>query len=485
MACFSKAAPLPARCPRSRRGGPCRGRGLRAAPRRGSAPREWRAAAVAAGQNLHVQHPREISVSFSLVLAVTTSQRRARKRVPRARRRGGHRVRAMSASLSGERYGAVAVSTGGEGTSGKETNVATGEKNEHVERGDGWPSWALAPWGGPGGGAGVATTRSLRGTREGVLLSIWGMEAAKAFVVAAVVSTLASGLFHADADGQRATRTDASTPWRELCGANGNPANPVPNQRRCAHSPTQIVAVQLVLVLGSLGAFPFAARLADAKRPYGGEYFLICHNPPTDCPYKTDTFFCISRVSRRPVRRRDGRAGCDVRVRDRGGHESHTRACAGARTSGRVRQFRGVGAGHRGIRGVRAGENGGRVWVEGRERERFWNRGAGFNSARQRHGRYTGRVHRVRVSVGAGVGVRFGVGGGSCGDERGTSGQRRGRRGRRDDGDDDEARRGERGVERGHEHERRGQKTTTSGGIGIGTQLAKTNSSRRLARAFR
>mmetsp|Transcript_5562 Transcript_5562/g.21025 ORF Transcript_5562/g.21025 Transcript_5562/m.21025 type:complete len:323 (-) Transcript_5562:769-1737(-) len=192
----------------------------------------------------------------------------------------------------------------------------------------------------------------------------------------------------------------------------------------------------------------------------------------------------VRRVSRRPVRRRDGRAGCDVRVRDRGGHESHTRACAGARTSGRVRQFRGVGAGHRGIRGVRAGENGGRVWVEGRERERFWNRGAGFNSARQRHGRYTGRVHRVRVSVGAGVGVRFGVGGGSCGDERGTSGQRRGRRGRRDDGDDDEARRGERGVERGHEHERRGQKTT-SGGIGIGTQLAKTNSSRRLARAFR
>jgi hypothetical protein len=122
------------------------------------------------------------------------------------------------------------------------------------------------------------------------------MEAAKAFVVAAVVSTLASGLFHADADGQRATRTDASTPWRELCGANGNPANPVPNQRRCAHSPTQIVAVQLVLVLGSLGAFPFAARLADAKRPYGGEYFLICHIPPTDCPYRlTFTFYNLRR----------------------------------------------------------------------------------------------------------------------------------------------------------------------------------------------
>ena len=130
----------------------------------------------------------------------------------------------------------------------------------------GWPSWRALPWGGAS-----SSTDSLAGSREGVLLSVWAMEASRALAVAAVVSTLAAGLFRGDARLAPTRTMDPSTPWLEACGggrdARSNDPSPHAFARsgpECAHRPTQVVAVQLVLVLGSLLTFPLASRVADA-----------------------------------------------------------------------------------------------------------------------------------------------------------------------------------------------------------------------------
>jgi hypothetical protein len=101
-----------------------------------------------------------------------------------------------------------------------------------------------------------------------VLLSVWAMEATRSLAVAAVVSTLAAGLFRGDARLAPTRTMDPSTPWLAACG---DAARRVPNIQTdrgensvgCKHRPTQVVAVQLVLVLGSLLTFPVASRVAD------------------------------------------------------------------------------------------------------------------------------------------------------------------------------------------------------------------------------
>lgn len=71
--------------------------------------------------------------------------------------------------------------------------VATGDETKRRDArlavARGWPSWRALPWGGAS-----SSTDSLAGSREGVLLSVWAMEATRALAVAAVVSTLAAGL---------------------------------------------------------------------------------------------------------------------------------------------------------------------------------------------------------------------------------------------------------------------------------------------------
>ena len=127
----------------------------------------------------------------------------------------------------------------------------------------GWPSWRALPW-----GRASSSTDSLAGSREGVLLSVWAMEATRSLAVAAVVSTLAAGLFRGDARLAPTRTMDPSTPWLAACG---DAARRVPNIQTdrgensvgCKHRPTQVVAVQLVLVLGSLLTFPVASRVAD------------------------------------------------------------------------------------------------------------------------------------------------------------------------------------------------------------------------------
>jgi hypothetical protein len=46
-----------------------------------------------------------------------------------------------------------------------------------------------------------------------VLLSVWAMEATRSLAVAAVVSTLAAGLFRGDARLAPTRTMDPSTPW--------------------------------------------------------------------------------------------------------------------------------------------------------------------------------------------------------------------------------------------------------------------------------
>jgi hypothetical protein len=129
----------------------------------------------------------------------------------------------------------------------------------------GWPSWRALPWGGAS-----SSTDSLAGSREGVLLSVWAMEASRALAVAAVVSTLAAGLFRGDARVAPTLTMDPSTPWLATCGggrdakASNDPSLHTVAHSGCASRPTQVVAVQLVLVLGSLLTFPVASRVADA-----------------------------------------------------------------------------------------------------------------------------------------------------------------------------------------------------------------------------
>ena len=143
----------------------------------------------------------------------------------------------------------------------------------------GWPSWRALPW-----GRASSSTDSLAGSREGVLLSVWAMEATRALAVAAVVSTLAAGLFRGEGRNAPDRTMDPSTPWLAACGNDGDrrfpdvlgsqtysvlgspgspPGSPGPRSQ-CAHRPTQVVAVQLTLVLGSLLTFPAASRVADA-----------------------------------------------------------------------------------------------------------------------------------------------------------------------------------------------------------------------------
>jgi hypothetical protein len=104
-----------------------------------------------------------------------------------------------------------------------------------------------------------------------VLLCVWAMEAARALAVAAVVSTLAAGLFRGDARVAPTRTMDPSTPWLATCGG-GRDASMRSNDHTmhtvahvgCGSRPTQVVAVQLVLVLGSLLTFPAASFVADA-----------------------------------------------------------------------------------------------------------------------------------------------------------------------------------------------------------------------------
>ena len=168
----------------------------------------------------------------------------------------------MSAPTGGAGYGAVAAGAGDAGVpvaAGVETKRH--DAREAVARG--WPSWRALPWGGAS-----SSTDSLAGSREGVLLSVWAMEATRSLAVAAVVSTLAAGLFRGDARLAPTRTMDPSTPWLAACG---DAARRVPNIQTdrgensvgCKHRPTQVVAVQLVLVLGSLLTFPVASRVAD------------------------------------------------------------------------------------------------------------------------------------------------------------------------------------------------------------------------------
>ena len=168
----------------------------------------------------------------------------------------------MSAPTGGAGYGAVAAGAGDAGVpvaAGVETKRR--DAREAVARG--WPSWRALPWGGAS-----SSTDSLAGSREGVLLSVWAMEATRSLAVAAVVSTLAAGLFRGDARLAPTRTMDPSTPWLAACG---DAARRVPNIQTdrgensvgCKHRPTQVVAVQLVLVLGSLLTFPVASRVAD------------------------------------------------------------------------------------------------------------------------------------------------------------------------------------------------------------------------------
>ena len=168
----------------------------------------------------------------------------------------------MSAPSAGAGYGAVAARASDAGVP-----VAAGDETKRRDArasvARGWPSWRALPWGGAS-----SSTDSLAGSREGVLLSVWAMEATRALAVAAVVSTLAAGLFRGDARLAPTRTMDPSTPWLAACG---DAARRVPNIQTdrgensvgCKHRPTQVVAVQLVLVLGSLLTFPVASRVAD------------------------------------------------------------------------------------------------------------------------------------------------------------------------------------------------------------------------------
>ena len=168
----------------------------------------------------------------------------------------------MSAPSAGAGHGAVAARASDAGVP-----VAAGDETKRRDArasvARGWPSWRALPWGGAS-----SSTDSLAGSREGVLLSVWAMEATRSLAVAAVVSTLAAGLFRGDARLAPTRTMDPSTPWLAACG---DAARRVPNIQTdrgensvgCKHRPTQVVAVQLVLVLGSLLTFPVASRVAD------------------------------------------------------------------------------------------------------------------------------------------------------------------------------------------------------------------------------
>ena len=171
----------------------------------------------------------------------------------------------MSAPSAGAGHGAVAARASDAGVP-----VAAGDETKRRDArasvARGWPSWRALPWGGAS-----SSTDSLAGSREGVLLSMWAMEASRALAVAAVVSTLAAGLFRGDARVAPTRTMDPSTPWLATCGGgrDASARSNDPSKHTVAHSgcgsrPTQVVAVQLVLVLGSLLTFPAASRVADA-----------------------------------------------------------------------------------------------------------------------------------------------------------------------------------------------------------------------------
>ena len=170
----------------------------------------------------------------------------------------------MSASTGGGDHGAVAAGAGDAGVpvaAGVETKRH--DAREAVARG--WPSWRALPWGGAS-----SSTDSLAGSREGVLLSVWAMEATRSLAVAAVVSPPRGR----PVPRGRASRADARHgPVHAVAGGvRGRGAARAPNIQTdrgensvgCNHRPTQVVAVQLVLVLGSLLTFPVASRVADA-----------------------------------------------------------------------------------------------------------------------------------------------------------------------------------------------------------------------------
>ena len=171
----------------------------------------------------------------------------------------------MSAPSAGAGHGAVAARASDAGVP-----VAAGDETKRRDArasvARGWPSWRALPWGGAS-----SSTDSLAGSREGVLLSVWAMEASRALAVAAVVSTLAAGLFRGDARVAPTRTMDPSTPWLATCGG-GRDASMRSNDHTmhtvahvgCGSRPTQVVAVQLVLVLGSLLTFPAASFVADA-----------------------------------------------------------------------------------------------------------------------------------------------------------------------------------------------------------------------------
>lgn len=107
-------------------------------------------------------------------------------------------------------------------------------KQIRVVEADGWPN--------------CDRLSNLYGSRQGVLLSCGLQEMQRALALSAVVSTLPVALF---GEGRQ---TDPSRPWLDTCVDNDD----------CSFSPTRLVTVQMMALVGALVGIPFAGYACDA-----------------------------------------------------------------------------------------------------------------------------------------------------------------------------------------------------------------------------
>ena len=108
---------------------------------------------------------------------------------------------------------------------------------------------------------------NLFGSRQGVLLGVSLQEMQRALALSAVVSTLPVALFanrrlrHDHHDVPSHANTDPSRPWLVSCGYDGMGAD---DDEGCLYSPTRIVAVQMMAMIGALVGIPIAGYACDA-----------------------------------------------------------------------------------------------------------------------------------------------------------------------------------------------------------------------------
>ena len=139
----------------------------------------------------------------------------------------------------------------GGGSGGGDNN----DRDNAVLADDGWPA--------------CDRPSNLFGSRQGVLLGVSLQEMQRALALSAVVSTLPVALFahrrlrhdhHGDVPSSHVTHTDPSLPWLVSCSYDGLGAD---DDEGCLYSPTRIVAVQMMAMMGALVGIPVAGYACD------------------------------------------------------------------------------------------------------------------------------------------------------------------------------------------------------------------------------